>query len=38
LDAMDGTPVIDIKPFMPPNDNPADVRMPDWVSKIRTEK
>ena len=38
LDAMDGTPVIDIKPFMPPLDNPAEVRMPDWVSKIRTEK
>ena len=38
LDAMDGTPVIDIKPFMPPLDDPAEVRMPDWVSKIRTEK
>lgn len=38
LDAMDGTPVIDIKPFMPPLDNPAGVRMPDWVSKIRTQK
>ena len=38
LDAMDGTPVIDIKPFMTPLDNPAEVRMPDWVSKIRTEK
>ena len=36
LDAMDGTPVIDIKPFMPPLDNPAEVRMPDWVSKLRT--
>jgi tRNA-Thr(GGU) m(6)t(6)A37 methyltransferase TsaA len=38
LDAMDGTPVIDIKPFMPPLDNPTEVRMPDWVSKIRTKK
>ncbi len=38
LDAIDGTPVIDIKSFMPPIDNPAEVRMPDWVSKIRTEK
>lgn len=36
LDAMDGTPVVDIKPFMPPLDNPAEVRMPDWVSKLRT--
>jgi tRNA (Thr-GGU) A37 N-methylase len=32
---MDGTPVIDIKPFMPPLDNPAEVRIPDWVSKLR---
>jgi tRNA-Thr(GGU) m(6)t(6)A37 methyltransferase TsaA len=36
LDALDGTPVIDIKPYMPPLDNPDDVRMPDWVAKLRT--
>lgn len=36
LDAIDGTPVIDIKPYMPPLDNPDDVRMPDWVAKLRT--
>lgn len=33
LDAVDGTPIIDIKPFMPPVDNPAGVRMPDWAQK-----
>lgn len=34
LDAVDGTPVIDIKPYMPPIDNPAEVRVPDWVTKV----
>lgn len=36
LDAIDGTPVIDIKPYMPATDNPSEVRMPDWVDKLRT--
>jgi len=35
LDAIDGTPVIDIKPYMPPLDSPSDVRVPDWVTKLR---
>jgi len=35
LDAIDGTPVIDIKPYMPPLDSPPDVRVPDWVTKLR---
>jgi len=34
LDAIDGTPVIDIKPYMPPIDCPPDVRVPDWVTKL----
>jgi tRNA (Thr-GGU) A37 N-methylase len=36
LDAIDGTPVLDIKSYIPPFDKPEDIRMPDWVSKIRT--
>ena len=36
LDAFDGTPVIDIKPYMPPLEDLSDVRMPDWVAKLRT--
>jgi tRNA (Thr-GGU) A37 N-methylase len=36
LDALNGTPVIDIKPYMPPIDDPTEVRMPDWVKKLRT--
>ena len=30
LDAIDGTPVLDIKPFIPSNDAPEDARAPDW--------
>lgn len=36
LDALSGTPVIDVKPYMPPIDDPTEVRMPDWVKKLRT--
>jgi tRNA-Thr(GGU) m(6)t(6)A37 methyltransferase TsaA len=36
LDAIDGTPVIDIKPYMPLFESPDNVRMPDWVAKLRT--
>ena len=32
LDALDGTPVLDIKPYMPPFDRMEDVRMPSWVA------
>jgi tRNA-Thr(GGU) m(6)t(6)A37 methyltransferase TsaA len=32
LDALDGTPVLDIKPYMPPFDRMEDVKMPPWVS------
>ena len=31
LDALDGTPVLDLKPYMPPFDRMEDVRMPPWV-------
>jgi tRNA-Thr(GGU) m(6)t(6)A37 methyltransferase TsaA len=31
LDAIDGTPVLDIKPYLPPYDAVADARVPDWV-------
>lgn len=30
LDAIDGTPVIDIKPFMPGYDSPQDAGIPQW--------
>jgi len=31
LDALDGTPVLDLKPYMPPFDRMEDVHMPPWV-------
>jgi tRNA (Thr-GGU) A37 N-methylase len=35
LDAIDGTPVIDIKPYYPPYDVPkSDVRVPNWIWKL----
>ena len=35
LDVIDGTPVIDIKPYIPPLDSPSPVKVPDWVRKLR---
>jgi len=32
LDALDGTPVIDIKPHIPGSDSPSDARVPEWIS------
>jgi len=34
LDALDGTPVLDIKPYMPVFDRIADARTPDWVAHV----
>jgi tRNA (adenine37-N6)-methyltransferase len=34
LDALDGTPVLDIKPYMPPFDRMEDVTMPAWVDRF----
>ena len=33
LDAIDGTPVIDIKPYIPGYDSTADARVPSWLNK-----
>jgi len=33
LDAMDGTPVIDIKPYIPEIDSVKDARVPRWMTK-----
>ena len=32
LDAIDGTPVIDIKPYIPEYDSAADAEVPPWVT------
>jgi len=33
LDALDGTPVIDIKPYIPNFDSYSDACVPDWVKR-----
>jgi len=32
IDAEDGTPILDIKPYHPSGDRVRDVRMPEWCS------
>ncbi len=34
LDALDGTPVLDIKPYLPPFDRMEYVKMPPWVDHV----
>lgn len=34
LDILDGTPIIDIKPYWPKYDKVEDERVPDWVNKL----
>jgi tRNA-Thr(GGU) m(6)t(6)A37 methyltransferase TsaA len=36
LDAIDGSPVLDIKPHMPVFDAPSSVRQPEWVERLMT--
>jgi tRNA-Thr(GGU) m(6)t(6)A37 methyltransferase TsaA len=33
LDAFDGTPVIDIKPYIPGNDCVIEAKVPPWINK-----
>jgi tRNA (Thr-GGU) A37 N-methylase len=33
LDALNGTPVLDIKPYLP-GDSIAKIKVPDWVHKL----
>jgi tRNA-Thr(GGU) m(6)t(6)A37 methyltransferase TsaA len=34
-DAFDGTPVLDIKPYLPGYDTTEDAKIPDWVGRMR---
>lgn len=34
LDILDGTPIIDIKPYWPVYDQAKDAKVPDWVDKL----
>ncbi len=31
LDAIDATPVLDVKPYLPPYDSVPDARLPEWA-------
>jgi tRNA-Thr(GGU) m(6)t(6)A37 methyltransferase TsaA len=34
LDAIDGTPVLDIKPYVPAFDDVEDPTVPEWMNRI----
>jgi len=34
LDAINGTPVLDIKPHYPEYDSPMDAQVPEWVGRL----
>ena len=34
LDALNGSPILDIKPYLPYQQKLKDVRMPDWMKKM----
>lgn len=35
LDALDGSPVLDLKPYTPPLEPAEDVCLPEWVSEFK---
>jgi tRNA (adenine37-N6)-methyltransferase len=37
LDALDGSPILDIKPYIPERQDLKDVRVPDWMREIHDE-
>ena len=38
LDALDGTPVLDIKPYSPRHDIHPEATFPEWVRKLDAER
>jgi tRNA (Thr-GGU) A37 N-methylase len=34
LDAIDGTPVLDVKPYFPVFDRAEEATVPDWVDRL----
>jgi len=38
IDAFDGTPVLDIKPFIPGYDSVEDATVPDWRTRARKQR
>jgi tRNA (Thr-GGU) A37 N-methylase len=37
-DAFDGTPVLDIKPFIPGYDTTDDAKIPEWLERTRRQR
>ena len=37
LDALEGSPVLDLKPYIPASDALPEAKVPDWVKKARPE-
>ena len=37
-DAFDGTPVLDIKPFIPGYDTADDAKVPEWLKRAREQR
>ncbi|MBI5569428.1 MAG: tRNA (N6-threonylcarbamoyladenosine(37)-N6)-methyltransferase TrmO [Desulfomonile tiedjei] len=35
IDAFDGTPIVDLKPYIPSGDCVPDASVPEWVKRIR---
>ncbi|MEX0801004.1 MAG: tRNA (N6-threonylcarbamoyladenosine(37)-N6)-methyltransferase TrmO [Dehalococcoidia bacterium] len=38
LDAVDGSPVLDIKPYIPPYDAVAEATVPEWILALRQRR
>jgi tRNA-Thr(GGU) m(6)t(6)A37 methyltransferase TsaA len=36
LDAFDGTPVLDLKPYLPRGDSIPHARVPEWLTRLRS--
>ena len=34
LDALDGSPVLDIKPYYPDISNPGEIKVPEWMNRV----
>ncbi len=37
LDAVDGTPVLDLKPYVPAFDLISDAQTPDWIDRLMVD-
>ncbi len=35
LDAFNGTPVLDLKPYLPHGDSLPHARVPDWLTRLQ---